>query len=301
MDAKKKEQRAIAFDYLFDSVVITDLQGIITDWNNGSEDLYGYSQAEAIGQPVCMLHVPQDSAHITAEVIAAVEEFGKWTGEVKMLRKDGSIGWIESMCVPLLDDDDQIIGALGINRDISERVRKSEQLIQMAHYDQLTQIPNRYLLLERISHLIKQCERNQSEINQCDQNKSTFTLLYIDLDKFKSINDAKGHAFGDKILQEAARRMSQSIRESDTLARYGGDEFVLLLENHLTRPEVTSLSKLLINTLSRTFEVDNTPVKISCCIGIATYPDNGTTSETLLSFADDALYKAKSKGSGTYQ
>ncbi|SFG12495.1 sensor domain-containing diguanylate cyclase [Neptunomonas qingdaonensis] len=291
MDEKKKEQRAIAFDYLFDSVVITDLQGIITDWNNGSEDLYGYSQAEAIGQPVCMLHVPQDSAHITAEVIAAVEEFGKWTGEVKMLRKDGSIGWIESMCVPLLDDNDQIIGALGINRDITERIRKSEQLLQLAHYDQLTQIPNRYLLLERISHLINQCERNQG----------TFTLLYIDLDKFKTINDAKGHAFGDKVLQEAARRMTQSIRKSDTLARYGGDEFVLLLENHLTREEVTTLSKILINTLSRTFKVDNNPVDISCCIGIATYPDNGTTTETLLSFADNALYKAKSKGNGTYQ
>ena len=86
MDTKKKEQRAFAFNYLFDSVVITDLQGIITDWNKGSEDLYGYSQAEAIGQPVCMLHVPEDSAHISAEVIAAVAECGRWAGEVKILQ-----------------------------------------------------------------------------------------------------------------------------------------------------------------------------------------------------------------------
>ncbi|BBB29255.1 sensor domain-containing diguanylate cyclase [Neptunomonas japonica] len=291
MDIKKKEQRAKAFDYLFDSVVITDLQGIITDWNKGSEDLYGYSQAEAIGEPVSILHVPEDSAHITAEVIAAVEEFGKWAGEVKMRRKDGSTGWIESMCVPLLDDNNQIIGALGINRDITERIRKSEHLTQLAHYDHLTQTPNRYLLLERISHLIDQCERN----------KSNFTLLYIDLDKFKIVNDSKGHAFGDKVLQEAARRMMKSIRKSDTLARYGGDEFILLLENTRKREDIITVSKILIKALSRTFKLDNDTVNISCCIGIATYPYNGTTSDALLSFADDAMYKAKHKGTGTFQ
>lgn len=291
MDAKKKEQRAIAFNYLFDSVVITDLQGIIIDWNKGSEDLYGYSQEEAIGQPVCILHVPEDSAHITAEVIAAVEEFGRWTGEVKMLHKDGTIGWIESMCVPLLDDNDQIIGALGINRDITERIKKSEHLTQLAHYDQLTQIPNRYLLLERISHLINQCERN----------KSTFSLLYIDLDNFKIINDSKGHAFGDKVLQEAARRMTKSIRKSDTLARYGGDEFILLLENTHKREDINTVSKILIHALSSTFFLENNEVNINCCIGIATYPDNGSTAKTLLAFADDALYKAKNKGRGSYE
>ena len=110
MESSILDQRAKAFDYLFDAVVVTDLQGVITDWNKGSEVLYGYSREEAIGQDVSMLHVPEDTDHITAEVISAVEKFGKWTGEVRMLHKDGHIGWIESICVAIYDDDNQMIG-----------------------------------------------------------------------------------------------------------------------------------------------------------------------------------------------
>ena len=101
MNLKILEQRAKAFDYLFDAVVVTDMEGVITDWNKGSEALYGYSKEEAIGQPVNMLHVPEDTEHITSSVISVVKEAGKWSGEVRMLHKDGRIGWIESMCVPI--------------------------------------------------------------------------------------------------------------------------------------------------------------------------------------------------------
>jgi PAS domain S-box-containing protein len=97
MDLRTLKQITKAFDYLFDSMVVTDLQGIITDWNIGSENLYGYSKEEAIGQPVNILHLPEDSDRITSEVISAVEEFGKWTGEIRMLNKNGQTGWIESM------------------------------------------------------------------------------------------------------------------------------------------------------------------------------------------------------------
>lgn len=102
MDLDILKQRAKAFDYLFDAVVVTDIQGIIIDWNKGSEALYGYSKEEAVGQCVSMLHVPEDIDHVTAEVIASVEKNGKWSGEVRMLHKNGDIGWIESMCVPIL-------------------------------------------------------------------------------------------------------------------------------------------------------------------------------------------------------
>ena len=198
------KQRAKAFDYLFDAVVVTDLQGIITDWNKGSEALYGYSKEEAIGQPVNILHMPEDTDHITSEVISAVEKFGKWTGEVRTLHKNGDIGWIESICVPIYDSNNQMIGALGINRDITVRIKETERLEHLAHYDHLTKIPNRYLLLDRLQHLIAQSERN----------KNTFALLYIDLDKFKTINDTKGHTFGDQVLFETALRLKQSIRNS---------------------------------------------------------------------------------------
>lgn len=291
MDSNILKQRARAFDHLFDAVVVTDMQGIITDWNKGSEELYGYSKEEAIGHEVSMLHVPEDSAHITEEVISAVEKHGKWTGEIRMLRKDGHIGWIESICVPILDDDNQMTGALGINRDITERIEESQHLSHLAHYDQLTQIPNRYLLLDRIEHLIAQCKRS----------KSSFALLYIDLDRFKVINDSKGHLFGDEILREAASRLSQSIRHSDTLARIGGDEFVVLLENTSERNDITKMAKDIILELNKKYIIDDEVFELSCSIGIAIYPDDGDTTDALLSAGDKAMYRAKKKGRGNYE
>jgi len=290
MDLNILKQRAKAFDYLFDAVVVTDMQGVIIDWNRGSEALYGYTKEEAVGQAVSILHVPEDIDHITAEVISAVEKHGKWTGEVRMLHKNGQIGWIESMCVPIHDENDQMVGALGINRDITDRMQKAQHLARLAHYDQLTEIPNRYLLLERITHLIAQYKRNAHG----------FALLYIDLDKFKIINDTRGHAFGDQILKEAASRITQNIRTSDTIARIGGDEFVLLLENTSDKDDISTIAETIIKVLSRVFIINDEEIKIGCSIGVSTYPDDGTTIDALLSAADKAMYKAKQKGRGTH-
>jgi len=279
------KQRAKAFDYLFDAVVVTDLQGIIVDWNTGSEALYGYTKDEAIGQAVNILHVPEDTDHITSEVISAVEKFGKWTGEVRMLHKNGDIGWIESMCVPIYDSDQQMIGALGVNRDITDRIKETKRLEHLAHYDYLTKIPNRYLLLERVKHLIAQSERI----------KSYFILLYIDLDNFKAINDTKGHAFGDQVLIETALRLQQTIRNSDTVARIGGDEFVLLLENISNKDNISTMIESISRALNKVFIINDEKFKVSCSIGTAIYPDDGITTDTLLSTADVAMYKAKDK------
>jgi diguanylate cyclase (GGDEF)-like protein/PAS domain S-box-containing protein len=277
MDLDKFKQINKAFDYLFDSLVITDLQGIITDWNKGSENLYGYSKKEIIGQPVDILHLPEDTEHITSEVISAVEKYGKWTGEVRMLHKDGHIGWIESMCVPLFDANHQLVGALGVNRDISDRVKETKRLEHLAHYDQLTEIPNRYLVFDRIDHLIDQSERDMR----------TFALLFIDLDKFKIINDTKGHAFGDQVLVEVSLRLKQSIRNSDTVARIGGDEFVILLEN--------MIDKTIMDTISRPFKINDEKLTVSCSIGVSIYPDDGITTDSLIAAADKAMYNNKHK------
>jgi len=285
------EQRAKAFDYLFDAVVVTDMQGTITDWNKGAERLYGYPREEVLGQPVNILHVPEDREKITEEVISAVGEFGKWSGEIRMLHKNGQVGWIESMCVPIYDDDNNMIGALGVNRDITDRVNETRRLQHLAHYDQLTSIPNRYLLLDRITHLIAQSQRTNSK----------FALLYIDLDNFKTINDTKGHVIGDQLLQEAALRLTRSVRHSDTLARIGGDEFALILENLSSQHDISKMAESLINALKPPFILDNEEFTISCSIGIAIYPDSGTTTTELISASDTAMYKAKHLGRGTYR
>jgi diguanylate cyclase (GGDEF)-like protein/PAS domain S-box-containing protein len=272
-----------AFDYLFDAVVVTDLQGIIRDWNKGSEILYGYSKVEAIGQPVNILHVPEDSDLITSDVISAVEKHGKWTGDIRMLHKSGAIGWIESVCIPIYDSDNQMVGAFGINRDITERIKETERLEHLAHYDHLTKIPNRFLLLDRLEHLIAQSARNNS----------IFALLYIDLNKFKIINDTKGHAFGDQVLFETAFRLRQAIRSSDTVARIGGDEFVVLLENISDENDIALMVETLTIALNKTYLIHDEKFDVNCSIGVAIYPDDGTTSDNLLAIADKEMYKGK--------
>lgn len=288
MTSSRQELRAKAFDYLFDAIVVTNSDGIITDWNKGSEALYGYTEEEALGQLVSMLHVPEDTDHITSEVLAAVEKVGKWTGEVRMLRKDGSIGWIESMCVPIFDDDNQMTGALGVNRDITDRVNETEHLRYLAQYDQLTRVPNRHLLFERISHLIDQNRRN----------KNSFSLVYFDLNNFKIINDTKGHAFGDQVLREVAARITASIRKSDTVGRIGGDEFVLLLENTFEKGDIEIAVETLERAISKELSIGLEKVYLSCSLGVAIYPEDGTTTDELLSAADAAMYKVKNNGLG---
>jgi diguanylate cyclase (GGDEF)-like protein/PAS domain S-box-containing protein len=283
MNVDLLKQREKAFDYLFDAVVVTDLQGIIIDWNKGSEVLYGYSKEQAIGQPVNMLHVPEDTAKIVSEVISAIEQKGKWSGEIRMLHKDGHIGWIESSCVPIYDKNSQIVGALGINRDITKRKNETARLEHLAHYDQLTNVPNRYLLLDRLTHLITQSQRNEHR----------FALLFIDVDKFKLINDEKGHIFGDRVLIEVALRLKSTIRNSDTIARFGGDEFIILLENISDKMDASTMVKTIDSALKAEFIVDGEKVDISCSFGVAIFPEDGTTTDLLINTADRAMYQTK--------
>jgi diguanylate cyclase (GGDEF)-like protein/PAS domain S-box-containing protein len=276
--------REKAFDYVFDAVVVTDLQGMIIDWNKGSELLYGYPKKQAIGKPVNMLHVPEDTVDITLEVISTVENEGRWSGEIRMLHKDGHIGWVESMCIPIYDDNKKILGVLGINRDITKRKTETARLEHLAHYDQLTQVPNRYLFLDRLSHLITQSKRNEYR----------FALLFVDIDKFKYINDTKGHIFGDLVLKAVALRLNKSIRHSDTLARFGGDEFIILLEKISDKDVALTMKNTLKKALSEEFIIEDINIKISCSIGVANFPDDGTTTSALITTADKDMYQAKS-------
>jgi diguanylate cyclase (GGDEF)-like protein/PAS domain S-box-containing protein len=277
------KQRARAFEYLFDAVIVTDLSGMIIDWNLGSEKLYGYSTSEAIGCHVSILHASEDITSLAQEVIAAVEKDGQWSGEIKMRHKDGTIGWVESVAVPLYDDEGAISGALGIYRDISERIRDKERLAYLAHHDQLTGLPNRYLLIERLERMIVQAERNNR----------FFALLFIDLDNFKEINDTAGHAAGDRILKRTAQLLKQALRNSDTVARLGGDEFVVLLSQTRDREDVDLVIKHLCSVLHNDISLGETKVPLTASIGLATYPSDGTTSDALLSCADHAMYEAK--------
>jgi diguanylate cyclase (GGDEF)-like protein len=215
--------------------------------------------------------------------MSGVQSAGKWSGEIRMLHKDGSIGWIESLCVPMYAENGEMVGALGINRDITQRKKETERLQHRAHYDHLTDVPNRYLLLDRLKHLIAQSERNGR----------TFALFFVDLDKFKLINDTKGHAFGDQVLVEVANILKSKIRNSDTVARFGGDEFVLLLEDIHSKKDALTMVKKLSADLNIECIIHCEKFKLRSSIGVALFPDDGDTIEQLISVADKAMYAFK--------
>lgn len=154
MNSELLEQRVKAFDHLFDAVVIVDTHGNITDWNHGSEVLYGYTKEEIVGKPVSVLHAPEDVDQITSEVMLATETTGKWSREIKMAKKDGSIGWIESMCVPVHDSIGQVIGTLGVNRDITERVEAEAELREAKNKAELAN-KSKSNLITTISHELR--------------------------------------------------------------------------------------------------------------------------------------------------
>lgn len=283
MDQRILQQRARAFDYLFDAVVVTDLDGVIIDWNTGSERLYGYTRKEVIGKPVSVLHVPEDDERVTVEVLEAVAKEGKWNGEVKMLHKDGSVGWIESVVVSLLDEAGDAIGALGINRNISDRVENEERLAQLAHYDQLTGLPNRYLFIDRMQQLVHHATRHNR----------LFALLYIDLDDFKKVNDQFGHLVGDKVLQLTANKLQHAVRASDTVARIGGDEFVAMLERINAPDEAAQVAEHILKLMHQPLVVEGKEIIQTGSIGVAIYPRDGVTLDELLSYSDRAMYQVK--------
>ena len=290
MDKNLVEQRAKVFEHLFDAVVITDLQGTVTDWNKSAEALYGYTKEEAIGQNANMLHVADDRDHISAEIRSSVEKIGKWNGELQMRRQDGNIGWIESEWAAIYAQSKQMIGMLCVSRNITGHENENDDPNQSANRDRLTAIPNRYLLLDRVEHLVAQSDRNNSH----------FALLYLDLDKFKAVNDSKGHSFGDQVLKEVASRFAHAIRQSDTIARIGGDEFVILLENTSNKKDISSTAQSLIDTLEREIIIGDEGITLSCSIGISIYPEQGADIDALLKAADFAMYKAKHSEHGAY-
>ena len=172
-----------------------------------------------------------------------------------------------------------------------ERKTIEQHLEHLAHYDHLTDLPNRSLFLDRLNQCINLSHRSQSR----------FTLMYIDLNDFKVVNDSYGHDTGDRLLQEVSRRLQAMVRKSDTVARIGGDEFTILLNNVGSTPEIVSLSEKLIENIQQPFTINERLLTIGCSIGIAVYPDAGETADSLQRHADIAMYQAKQLGNSAYQ
>ncbi len=211
--------------------------------------------------------------------------------EDRLRHHDGSYRYMLVRAVPVLDPNGRLREWVGYCSDISERKQAEDRLSYLANYDALTKLPNRLLFMDRLSQALAQVPRHERLV----------ALLFIDLDRFKNVNDALGHEIGDLLLQAIARRLTGCVRESDTVARLGGDEFVVML-TEITRPaDATVIAQKLVDALNRPFEIEDRVLTVDASIGISLYPKDAVDAKTLLKNADTAMYQAKHRGRNQYR
>jgi len=210
--------------------------------------------------------------------------------ELKFTSKEGETHFLELQGEHLLDPDTGEHHAVGTLLDITERRLSQERLAQLANFDHLTQLANRFLFQDRLSHALKQADRT----------KGCVALLFLDLDRFKWVNDALGHSAGDELLKQVAKRLTALLRSADTLARLGGDEFTVILENIREPAQATAVAEKIVCCLGESFCLGSRSVQVSTSLGIALYPADAQDSDSLLKSADRALYQAKELGRGRF-
>ncbi|MCU0842349.1 MAG: EAL domain-containing protein [Thiobacillaceae bacterium] len=205
--------------------------------------------------------------------------------------RDGSYRVLESSATPLFDDRDELVGFQGVDRDVTERKAAEARIQFLAHHDALTGLPNRVLLRDRFEQAAAYAERDRTHV----------AMLFLDLDRFKVINDTLGHAAGDRLLQVVVERLRRCVRDSDTVSRQGGDEFILLLNDLHDLAAVERIAGEILARLAEVLEIDGHLLHASCSIGISLYPEDGRDFDTLLQKADAAMYNAKDAGRNTYR
>ena len=292
---RAERERRVALEVLrsmSEAVAVIDLDFRFISVNPAFSRITGYSEEEVIGQNSRLLDSSQHSAEFYRRVRDVLERTGHWAGEMWQRRKDGEefLGWIEMS---------EVRDALGLRshfvavvNDITDKKRAEQELRYLANYDTLTGLPNRALLSERLGRAIVRARRQETRV----------AVLFLDLDRFKDINDSLGHAAGDRLLKAAATRLQATVGASDTVARLGGDEFTVVLEDVESFPAVERMAREILTAFTMPLEVDERhDVSITPSLGISLYPDHALVPTDLLKFADTAMYQAKAEGRNTYQ
>jgi len=290
--AKEQELQLAArvFEYSLEGIMISDADQRIVVVNNAFTDITGYTAQEAIGQTSALLHSGHHDESFYQAMNQQLLEQGSWQGEIWHRRKSGEI-YPEWLVVTVVrDDSGAITHYVGMFTDITARKESEIRLNYLANHDTLTRLPNRTFFLDRLDHAIAHARRHGHWL----------AVMFLDLDRFKVINDTLGHALGDMLLLEAGQRLRRIIREEDTVARLGGDEFVILVEEVIDTQATAAVAAKVLNIFADRFLVEGQEVFASTSIGISLYPDDGQDGQTLLRKADAAMYQAKEAGRNTY-
>ncbi len=274
------------FDFALEGIIITDIEGTILAANASASRITGYANNELIGQNPRMLKSGYQDEQFYQSLWQTVHQNNQWQGEIWNKRKNGQIypEWLSIS--PIKNDHGEVQNYIGIFIDISKQKEAEKRLIHQANHDKLTGLPNRDLFLDRLNMAILQARRHQQKL----------AVLFIDLDHFKYINDTFGHAQGDLVLQKVASRLKTSLRENDTLARMGGDEFTVILQDFDNHHDVELTATRIISTLDQSIFFGQQEVYISSSIGISFFPEDGLSADVLMKRADTAMYSAKKNG-----
>ena len=287
----EKERAQVTLDSIGDAVLVTDLAGNVTYMNREAESLTGWSRKEAPGQALGTVFQIVDGASRTAapnpavRAIAADCTVGLAIGCV-LIRRDGSEVEIEDSAAPIHDRNGTVTGAVIVFHDVAKSRLMSERMAHLAQHDHLTGLANTMLLAERLEQVVRLARRHYKQA----------AVLFIDLNRFKEINDLHGHDVGDQALTTVARRLEACVRESDTVCRRGGDEFVILLTEIECRRDAIKVAEKVLAAVAEPQIIDGHTVSISPSIGISLYPDDGDDVDALLRSADVAMYQAKAGG-----
>ncbi len=270
-------------DVVNEAVLVSSRDSKIISVNPSFTNITGFNSDEVVGRDPRVLADPSTQPMLINDLWRTLVRTGNWQGEVSVLRKDGStcICWLSVNSVR--NDAGHVTNFVSVFSDITERKENEERIHYLAHYDVMTGLPNRALFNDRLRQSLLAAKRYQVNL----------ALLFIDLDKFKPVNDRFGHDIGDQLLKKVAQRVRGCIRESDTAARIGGDEFVLLLPGTDTEQNVIAVANKVLQEIERPFEIEHHTISISASIGVAIYPEHGDDVRNILIHADNAMYQAK--------
>jgi diguanylate cyclase (GGDEF)-like protein/PAS domain S-box-containing protein len=283
---------ASVFESTSEGILVLDTDGRILLANAAILRTTGYRPEEMVGRDPEFLHAVRTESGTQHHCFAAATSQGAWQGEYWLKHKNGNEvpHWL--MINRVRDEQGEHSHSIALFVDIAERKAQEEQIRHLAHHDPLTGLPNRLLFDERLKMSLQQAARHSERV----------ALLFIDLDRFKAINDSLGHHIGDGLLQSVSQRLVESVRAGDTVCRQGGDEFVVILNAVVDAQEVAQIvGQRLIPLVLKPHPVDNTTLNISCSVGIALYPDDGKDMDSLMRNADAAMYAAKANGRNNFQ
>ncbi|WP_159695708.1 bifunctional diguanylate cyclase/phosphodiesterase [Massilia sp. 9I] len=277
MEAQLAHQSQI-LDQIHESVLTMDQMGYITSWNRGAEELFGYTALEAIGRNILFLYADEEEGF--QDTFA--EQGGRMM-EVRRRKKSGEVFWASLSLSPLRDLAERPIGLIAYLTDITERKQAEEQLHHLAYYDELTGLPNRTLFARLVDQALMVAHRNDA----------AGCVLFVDLNRFKRINDTLGRRIGDDLLRQVAQRFRDTLRDEDVVARLSGDEFAVGLFDIRQHFEATTVAQKLQAALDAPFMIGGHDLRVGASIGISVYPQDGGEAETLLGLADIAMERAK--------